>query len=71
MFDHISEITRINNMDEKQILLKVRNLKKFAFMTKEQFNDIQKAVISKLDIYGYELTPSCCGRYNATKRIKE
>ena len=71
MYDHISEIERIKNMDEKQIVLKVRNLKYMPFMTKEQFNSMRQAIANKLTEHGYELTSACCGRYTATKINKE
>lgn len=71
MYEHLVEINRINNMDEKQILLKVRNLKYFPFMTKEQFELVKKAVSDRLDHHGYILVNACCGRYTAQKVIKE
>lgn len=71
MYEHLIEINRIKNMDEKQILLKVRNLKYFPFMTKEQFNDVRTAVEDTLKLHGYELTNACCGRYTATKINKK
>jgi len=71
MYEHLVEINRINNMDEKQVLLKVRNLKYMPFMTKEQFNEVRKAVSDRLTTHGYELTTACCGRYTATKINKE
>jgi hypothetical protein len=67
MYDHNDEINRINNMDEKQILLKVRNLKYFPFMTKEQFTHVKTAISDKLKTHGYELTTACCGRYSVIK----
>ncbi len=70
MYEHLVEINRIKNMDERQILLKVRNLKFFPFMTKEQFNDVKQAVSDRLTFHGYELVPACCGRFNVAK-IKE
>jgi hypothetical protein len=71
MYDHIAEIDRIKSMDEKQVLLKVRNLKYMPFMTKEQFNEIRQSISDKLTSHGYELTNACCGRYSATKINKE
>jgi hypothetical protein len=71
MYEHLVEINRIKNMDEKQILLKVRNLKYMPFMTKEQFNDVKQAVSDRLTIHGYELATACCGRYSATKIDKK
>ena len=71
MYEHLVEINRINNMDEKQILLKVRNLKYFPFMTKEQFTDVKSAIQNRLNVHGYELTNACCGRFTATKITKE
>jgi hypothetical protein len=71
MYDHQFEIDRIKIMDEKQILLKVRNFKHFTFMSREQFNELKQLISDKLTIYGYELTTACCGRYSATKLNKE
>ena len=62
MYEHLVEINRIKNMDEKQILLKARNVQKFPFMSDEQYEQIRKAVNDKLNIYGYELRDACCGR---------
>ena len=67
MYDHIDEINRIKDMDEKQIVLKVRNFKRYPFMTGEQFNLIKQAIGDRLQTHGYELTSQCCGRYVATK----
>lgn len=71
MYDHQFELDRINNMDERQILLKVKNLKHFGFMTREQFNEITTAVINRLNTFDYELVPACCGRYNVAKINKK
>jgi len=71
MYDHQFEIDRINNMDQHQILLKVRNLKYMSYMTKQQFNELKQSINDKLTTYGYELTSACCGRYSATKLNKE
>lgn len=71
MYEHIVEINRINSMDEKQILLKVRNFKYFPFMTKEQFDEVSKALSDRLQFHGYDLVPQCCGRYGVSKHNKE
>lgn len=71
MYEHLIEINRIKNMDEKQILLKVRNLKYFPFMTKEQFRDVRTAIEDTLKVHGYELVQQCCGRYGYAKLNKE
>ena len=70
MYEHLVEINRIKNMDEHQILLKVRNLKYMPFMTKQQFNDVKQAINDRLTTHGYELVPACCGRYGAVKHEK-
>jgi hypothetical protein len=67
MYDHVEELQRVNNMDQHQILLKVRNLKYMPFMTKEQFNELRQAISDRLQTHGYELVPACCGRYGAVK----
>ena len=71
MYDHVEELQRVNNMDQHQILLKVRNLKYMPFMTKEQFNELRQAISDRLQTHGYELTNACCGRFSATKLNKE
>ena len=71
MYEHLVEINRINNMDEKQILLKVRNFKYFPFMTHEQYEQVKQAINSRLQTYGYELVPQCCGRHGVAKLNKE
>jgi DnaJ-domain-containing protein 1 len=71
MYDHQFELDRINDMDERQILLKVKNLKHFGFMTREQFNEIKSAIDKRLNTYNYELVPACCGRFNVAKINKE
>jgi hypothetical protein len=71
MYDHVEELQRVNNMDQHQILLKVRNLKYMPFMTKEQFNELRQAISDRLQTHGYELTSACCGRFSATKLNKE
>ncbi len=71
MYDHVAELDRINNMDEKQIVLKVRNLKYMPYMTKQQFNELKQSISDRLTNFDYELTTACCGRYSATKLNKE
>lgn len=61
------ELVRISNMDEHQILLKVRNLKKHKFMSTEDFVTLHNAVKQRLSIYGYKLESACCGTYRAEK----
>lgn len=71
MYEHLVEINRIKNMDEKQIILKVRNLKYMPFMTKEQFNEVRQAISDRLTVHGYKLQTACCGRYSVAKLDKE
>jgi hypothetical protein len=71
MYDHKMDIDLIHRMDEKQILLKARNLRRWSTMTKEQFNDITSAVEYRLKYYGYRLQNACCGRYSVTKIDEE
>jgi hypothetical protein len=71
MYDHLEEIQRINSMDEQQILLKARNHKKFNCYTGEQYEQIRNAVIERLQTYGYEYVPSCCGRFEVAKINKK
>ena len=65
------EVSRIQNMDEKQVLLKVRNFKYMRHITKEEFEEQKTALRNKLNEYGYELTNACCGRYSAHKRVEK
>lgn len=71
MYDHVDEINRIKDMDDKQIVLKVRNFKRYPFMTSEQFNLVKQAITDRLKTHGYMLTDQCCGRYTATKIDQE
>lgn len=61
------ELIRISNMDEHQILLKVRNLRKHKFMSTEDFVTICETVKQRLSIYGYKLESACCGTFRAEK----
>lgn len=54
-------------MDEHQILLKVRNLRKHKFMSTEDFVTICETVKQRLSIYGYKLESACCGTFRAEK----
>lgn len=71
MYDHQFELDRINDMDERQILLRVRNLKHFPFQTREQFREITTSIEQRLKNFDYELVPACCGRFNYTKIEKK
>ncbi len=71
MYNHVEELQRVNNMDDKQIVLKVRNFKHFPFMTKEQFNELRQAISDRLQTHGYELVSACCGRFSVAKINKE
>lgn len=61
------ELIRISNMDEHQILLKVRNLKRHSSMSKQDHTKLCNAVELKLLDYGYRLECACCGTYRAEK----
>jgi hypothetical protein len=71
MYDHVEELQRVNIMDEKQIVLKVRNFKKFGFMTSQQFHELKQAISDRLQTHGYELVSACCGRFSVAKINKE
>ena len=62
------EVLRIQNMDEKQVLLKVRNFKYMRHMTNEEFEQQKLALTNKLNQFGYQLVSGCCGRYSASKK---
>jgi len=62
------EVSRIQNMDEKQVLLKVRNFKYMRHMTNEEFEQQKLALTNKLNQFGYQLVSGCCGRYSANKK---
>lgn len=61
------ELVRIGNMDHSQILLKARNYFHAKHLTKEQFIKLGGAINSRLNDYGLQLEPACCGRYNIVK----
>jgi hypothetical protein len=53
-------------MDEREILLKVKGLRRWTVITDEQFNEITRAIEYRLKYYGYRLQQTCCGRYRYT-----
>ena len=61
------ELVRISNMDYNQIMLKARNHKHHKHLTKSQFHTLNGAINSRLNDYGLELEPACCGRFNIVK----
>jgi hypothetical protein len=61
------ELVRISNMDHNQIQLKARNHHHARHLTKQQFNMLGGAINSRLNDYGLELQPACCGRFNVVK----
>jgi len=71
MYEHLVEINRVKNMNEREILLKARNHKKYGFMTGEQYEQVRNAIIERLQTYGYEYVPSCCGRFEVAKINKK
>lgn len=66
-FDYQLELDRINNMDEKEILLKGRNFRRFKFMTNDEYRGLENAIRDRLRLYGYQFQNACCGRYNINK----
>jgi hypothetical protein len=65
--EYKSEIERIQNMDENQILLKARNHRHYKHMSLKQYTSIGHHIELQLNKYGFKFEPACCGRYNIVK----
>jgi hypothetical protein len=61
------ELLRVSNMDEHQILLKARNHKMYKHQNIHDYNKLGKAIEDRLQHFGYNLEPACCGRFNIVK----
>lgn len=63
----VEELTRIENMDEQQILLKARNHRHYKHLSLPDFHKLGHAIEQRLNHFGYKLEAACCGRFNIVK----
>ena len=61
------ELQRISNMSLQQLLLKVRNLKRYQGMNIDDHKLMVDMVEVKLREHNYKLEEVCCGRFVAVK----
>jgi len=71
MNDLEKHLDEISNMDLEAILLTAHSFKRHRRMSKEVYEQLRNRISERLQKFGYELQPGCCGNFTANKVIQE